>query len=42
MRKGVLRCSGLALALLLQCLTLSSRALAYVVGTGTRDQLRNP
>ena len=29
-----MRCSGLGLALLLQCLTLPSRALACVVGTG--------
>ena len=35
MRKRALRCSGLGLALLLQCLTLPSRALACVVGTGT-------
>jgi len=35
MRKRALRCSGLGLALLLQCLTLPSSALACVVGTGT-------
>jgi predicted outer membrane repeat protein len=34
MRKSALRCSGLGLALLLPCLTLPSRALACVVGTG--------
>ena len=35
MRKNALRCSGLGLALLLQCLSLPSRALACVVGAGT-------
>jgi predicted outer membrane repeat protein len=35
MRKRALRCSGLGLALFLQCLTLPSRALACVVGTGS-------
>jgi Right handed beta helix region/Chlamydia polymorphic membrane protein (Chlamydia_PMP) repeat len=35
MRKSVLRCSGVGLALLLPCLTLASRTLACVVGTGT-------
>jgi hypothetical protein len=34
MRKRALRCSGLGLALLVLCLTLPSRALACVVGTG--------
>ena len=34
MRKRALRCSGLGMALLLQCLTLPSRARACVVGTG--------
>jgi hypothetical protein len=35
MRRRALRCSSLALALLLQCLILPARALACVVGTGT-------
>ena len=35
MTKSTLRSSGVALALLLQCFTLSSRALACVVVTGT-------
>ncbi|HEX7408843.1 MAG TPA: choice-of-anchor Q domain-containing protein [Candidatus Binatia bacterium] len=35
MRKRALRCGGLGLALLLHCLTLPSRALACVVGTGS-------
>jgi len=35
MRKSGLRCSGLGLVLLLLCLTLPSRALACVVGSGT-------
>ncbi|MFI5398766.1 MAG: TolC family protein [Candidatus Binatia bacterium] len=35
MRKTALRSSGVGLALLLPCLTLPSRALACVVGTGT-------
>ena len=39
MRKRALRCSGLGLALLLQCLTLPSRALACVVGTCTESAL---
>ncbi|MFI5397295.1 MAG: hypothetical protein ACHQ9S_17290, partial [Candidatus Binatia bacterium] len=34
MRKRALQCSGLGLVLLLPCLTLPSRALACVVGTG--------
>src|SRR5437899_8601731 len=35
MTKSTLRCSGVGLAVLLQCFTLPSRALACVVGTGT-------
>jgi predicted outer membrane repeat protein len=42
MRKRVLRCSSLGLALLLQCLTLPSRALACVVGTGTGASCTEP
>jgi len=42
MRNSALRCTGLGLALLLHCLTLPSRTLACVVGTGTGASCTEP